>query len=164
AYARDDTTFNESFAVAVELEGMRRWLERFGTPEQKAAFALERRRRDDFAALVAKYRGRLGELYGEDLPAEAKRAEKARLLAAMGEDYGRLKAAWGGFAGYDKWFAQPINNAQLASVSLSTRLVPAFQELLHRDGGDLPRFYRDVKELAARPAAEREAALTAAGG
>ncbi|HTZ00655.1 MAG TPA: aminopeptidase, partial [Rhodocyclaceae bacterium] len=46
AYARDDTTFNESFAVAVELEGMRRWLERFGTPEQKAAFALERRRRD----------------------------------------------------------------------------------------------------------------------
>ena len=30
-YVRDDSVFNESFAVAVEREGLRRWLERYGS-------------------------------------------------------------------------------------------------------------------------------------
>jgi predicted aminopeptidase len=32
-YVRDDSVFNESFAVAVEQEGMRRWLARYGTEQ-----------------------------------------------------------------------------------------------------------------------------------
>src|SRR5215510_11553431 len=36
-YVKGDTVFNESFAVAVEEEGLRRWLEREGTPAQRAA-------------------------------------------------------------------------------------------------------------------------------
>ena len=39
AYADDDTTFNESFAVAVERLGGQRWLDRFGTPEARQADA-----------------------------------------------------------------------------------------------------------------------------
>ena len=33
-YVKGDTVFDESFAVAVEEEGLRRWLEREGTPAQ----------------------------------------------------------------------------------------------------------------------------------
>ena len=38
---------------------------------------------------------------------------------------------------------------------------PEFQVLLAAEGGDLPRFYARVKELAAQPKAQREAALGA---
>jgi predicted aminopeptidase len=77
----------------------------------------------------------------------------------MEEEYRQLKASWGGFAGYDRWFAGKPNNATLASVSLYTELVPAFQALLQRLGGDLPRFYVAAKELAKLPKEEREARI-----
>jgi predicted aminopeptidase len=68
---------------------------------------------------------------------------------------------WAGYAGYDQWFARKPNNAQLASVAIYSQKVPAFQELLRREGGDLPRFYRAAKELAALPKEERETKLRA---
>ena len=74
----------------------------------------------------------------------------------------RLKASWGGFGGYDRWFGENLNNATLASVALYTDLVPAFQALLAREGGDLPRFYAVVKQLARLPKDERDARLHAA--
>ena len=59
----------------------------------------------------------------------------------MRADYRALREQWGGFAGYDWWFEQPLNNAQIASVAMYTQLVPGFQKLLADSGGDLPRFY-----------------------
>jgi predicted aminopeptidase len=44
-------------------------------------------------------------------------------------------------------------------VALYTELVPAFQTLLRQAGGDLPRFYAAVKDLAGLPKEEREAKL-----
>ncbi|HET9403791.1 MAG TPA: aminopeptidase, partial [Burkholderiales bacterium] len=67
----------------------------------------------------------------------------------------------GGFAGYDRWFAQKPNNALLASVGIYSRLVPAFEALLEREGRDLPRFYAAVRELAILPKEEREARMRA---
>ena len=64
------------------------------------------------------------------------------------------------FAGYDTWFARKPNNAQLAAVAIYTQMVPAFQALLRREGGDLGRFYAAVKKLAALPKDERTAQLT----
>jgi predicted aminopeptidase len=92
------------------------------------------------------------------------RQGKARHFADMEEDYRRLKASWGGFAGYDRWFADKPNNATLASVALYTQLVPAFTALLEREGGDLPRFYAVVKELAKLPKDERDARLGSLAG
>src|SRR5205085_642480 len=65
AYAKSDTTFNESFATAVEQEGVQRWLAAQGTPEQKAAFDQAQVHRHDFMQIVAQYRDRLALLYGE---------------------------------------------------------------------------------------------------
>jgi predicted aminopeptidase len=54
-----------------------------------------------------------------------------------------------------------VNNAHLASVATYEELVPAFRALLAREGGDLPKFYAAVKELARLPKAERDRALAA---
>jgi len=158
-YVKGDTTFNESFAVAVEEEGVRRWLAQHSSPAERAAYAAARARRAEFVALVLRYRERAAELYREPLSDEAKRAAKAKLFAGLGADYGELKARqWGGFAGYDRFFAG-LNNAHLASVATYEALVPAFRALLAREGGDLPKFYAAVKALAALPQAERDREL-----
>jgi len=82
----------------------------------------------------------------------------------MREEYEATKRAWGGFSVYDYWFRQGPNNASLAAVALYTQKVPEFQALLAAEGGDLPRFYARVKQLAALPKGQRETALAEAAG
>ena len=120
---RDDSVFNESFAVTVEQEGSRRWLERYGTDADRKAL-----RAGDAAPATAscgsskRYRERLEALY-ETRPAAATRCARARPRSSreMRADYAQLKESWGGFAGYDRWFAQEPNNALLASVGIYTQ-------------------------------------------
>jgi len=159
AYAKGDTTFNESFAVAVEEAGVQRWLAAHGTAEQKAAFDRAQIHRIGFMDIVARYRERLAQVYAQPVDAAEKRAQKAQAFAQMRADYQTLKQSWDGFAGYDAWFGQPLNNAQLASVAIYTQLVPAFQALLREQDNDLPRFYAEVKRLAGLSQAERGAAM-----
>ena len=158
-YVKNDTRFNESFAATVEQAGVERWLAQSGNEGERAAYARLQGMKREFLALVVKYRAMLEQYYRQDLPVEEKRLGKARRFAEMEEEYRQLKASWGGFAGYDRWFAGKPNNATLASVALYTELVPAFQALLEREGGDLPRFYAAVKELAKLPKEERDARL-----
>jgi predicted aminopeptidase len=158
-YLPGDSTFNESFATAVELEGVKRWLAAQGTPEQFADFQAAQARKRDFAGLVTRYRDKLALLYASGKDAPAMRSAKADTLAQMRADYQALREQWGGFAGYDWWFDQPLNNAQIASVAMYTQLVPGFQKLLAESGGDLPRFYAAVKALAKAPEKERLAVL-----
>ncbi len=163
-YVPDDSVFNESFATTVEMEGMRRWLKHTGSDQQQAVYRQMQERRQQFIALVIKHRIQLEQLYGSSLPDEEKRAGKRRILEGLRAEYGALKAGWGGYPGYDRWFAQDLGNAQLASVAAYTELVPAFQTLLARDGGELPRFYRSVAGVARLPKAERDARLAELAG
>jgi predicted aminopeptidase len=158
-YVKDDTVFNESFAVTVEREGVRRWLAQNGTPSDRRTYETLQTYKRDFVALVLRYRDRLAALYREPLPDIEKRTAKARIIDEMEVDYGRLKASWGGFAGYDRFFAGEVGNAHFASVAVYTALVPAFEALLAEQGDDLPRFFAVVKALAALPKAERDARL-----
>ena len=160
-YVKNDTVFNESFAVAVEQEGARRWLSRYGTKEQRDAYDTRQSRRSEFVALVLAYREQLAAFYEKPLDPGQKRRGKAQLFAQMREDYARLKSAWGGYSGYDKVFAQGPNNALLVSVSVYTKWLPAFRALLAGANGDLPAFYAQVKELAALEKAARDARLAA---
>ena len=90
------------------------------------------------------------------------RARKARIFEQMNEEYQAFRKSADGYAGYDRWFAQRPNNAQIASVAIYTQLVPSFQALLASEGGDLGRFYARVKQLAAMPKAQRNEALQGA--
>jgi predicted aminopeptidase len=155
-YAGGDTTFNESFATTVERVGLRRWQEATGQSPEPPGVA-ERRR--EFRALAAQTREALSQLYAGDLPDDAKRKRKAELMAAMRRSFEALKSGpWAGYAGYDGWFAN-ANNASLGLLAAYDALMPAFERLLERDGGDLPRFYAEVRRLAALPAQQRHATL-----
>jgi predicted aminopeptidase len=161
AYADDDTTFNESFATAVERIGGRRWLEQRATPQARAEYAALDARRQDFRALTLKTRGALEAVYASALPDAAKRERKAEVLAAMRAEVASIKATrWGGFAGYDGWFER-ANNAAFGVQAAYFELVPAFEQLFERSGGDFDRFYAQVQQLAALPKDERRAKLLA---
>jgi len=158
-YVRDDSVFNESFAVAVELEGVRRWLARHGTDKDRMAFEASRKRRAEFTALTLKYRKLLAALYASQATEAEKLAGKRETFAALAREYGALKVSWGGFSGYDRWLGPQANNATIASVAIYNQLVPGFQRMLAREGGDLGRFYDAVKALAELPRAERRTQL-----
>lgn len=160
-YVGDDTMFNESFAVAVEREGMRRWLIQPGHEELRPGYEKRRARQAEFVRLIGDYRGRLETLYTSALPADEMRERKAAILRELEREYRRMKSEWNGFTGYDAWFSRPPNNAMLASVAIYTRYVPAFEALLEREARDLPRFFAAVRVLADLPKAERAARLEA---
>ena len=156
-----DTTFNESFATAVEREGVRRWLAAHGNDASRKAYAEFTQRRREFLDLLLQYRALLLQNYQSQQPDDLKRARKQQLFSSLRDDYARLKASWDGFAGYDRFFANDLTNAHLASIGAYNDLVPAFDALLVQVSGDFPRFYAEVKQLAALPRERREASLRA---
>ncbi len=135
AYAGGDTTFNESFAVVVEEEGVRRWLQAQGRREELERFRAAQARKRAFAAAVKDTRDRLSALYASGATREVMRSRKR-------EEFDRLRAQFPGVVP-----AQP-NNAFLASIALYTELVPGFERLLAESGGSLPKFYAQVRALA----------------
>lgn len=155
-----DTTFNESFATAVEREGVKRWLEARGDDASRRAYAEFAQRRSQFLDLLLKYRKLLQDNYSSGVPDEVKRVRKQQLLAELKNEYARLKETWGGFSGYDRYFAHDLTNAHLAAVGAYNDLVPAFDALLAQSRADMPAFYAEVKRIAALPKGERDAALT----
>ena len=161
AYADDDTAFNESFATAVERIGGRRWLQQHASPAVRDEYEALESRRQDFRQLTGRDRDELQALYASAAADAVKRSRKAELMAALQADYTQLKAQrWNGFAGYDGWFTR-ANNATLGVMAAYNELVPEFERLFERSGGDFTRFYAEVKVLAALPKAERRARLGA---
>lgn len=157
-FVADDSTFNESFATAVENEAMRRWLEQEGKEAQLQGFRKWQRRKAQFQKLVADYRNRLAEVYTARMTAAEKRQAKAAVIDDLKHSYAELKGEWGN--AYDSFFNQQLNNASLGSVSLYTSLVPAFEALLDEVGHDMPRFYQRVEALAHLDKEKRWAVLT----
>lgn len=160
-YIADDTAFNEAFATAVGRLGAERWLQQQGTLGEQAEYQADCQRRDDFLRLTGAARERLQVVYESPQPDSVKHAEKQAILATLREDYQQLKRRWGGYAGYDRWFAQDLNNAKLAGNNTYHRWVPAFFVLYHQQDQDFAAFYRAVEALGQLPAAERTARLVA---
>ena len=160
-YVSGDTVFNESFAVAVELEGVDRWLARDGDAAKRSAFDLAEQRKGAFIGLVLKHRDRLKVLYAGSASDAEKRQQKAEAFTAMKAEYQTLKSSWAGYAGYDRFFATELNNAHLVPVATYSELVPGFRRLLSENGGDFKRFYAAVKEIGKLPKEQRQAKLKA---
>lgn len=143
-YAKNDTTFNESFAVTVEEEGVKRWLEQQNQVKELDEFRASQARKREFAARVTQTRERLAAVYRMDLPREA-------MLEQKRGEWARLRTS------YPLIPAEP-NNAFLASIAVYTELVPAFEQLL-AESGSLEKFYVRVRELAKSERGKRELAL-----
>jgi predicted aminopeptidase len=141
-YARNDSTFNESFAVAVEEEGVRRWLRAQGRAADLESFSATQARRREFAARVKETRERLARVYQGNI-STAEKLERKR------GEFERLRSS------YPQAVPAELNNAFLASIGVYTDLVPAFERLL-AESGSLPAFYERVRSLAASERSSRD--------
>ena len=158
-YVSGDSAFNESFATVIELEGVKRWFQQNGNAKEAEAYRQKIQRREEFTALVLKHRTRLKEIYASDSSDAEKRVAKVRVFEELRNDYAKLKTGWNGYAAFDNWFKQDLNNAHLAAIGLYNQYVEAFQTLLAQHGGDLATFYREVERLAQFPPDERAVVL-----
>lgn len=161
AYVPGDSEFNEAFAEAVEMEGVRRWLGSLERAGELAAHQEARLRRQAVTALVEETRQRLAEVYASGVGRNAMREAKGRELQRLRDEYARLRASWTPGPDYDRWMAPGFNNARLAATSTYGRCLPGFTRMLRELGGDLPGFYRAVRRLGRQDAAAREAAVCA---
>ena len=162
-FAAGDTDFNEAYATTVGQEGAHRWLRAKGDRDllDKYDSSIERDRQ--FVRLVMGTRERLQKLYGDARTSGAKPDEMARDKKRVFDDllreYEELKASWGGYSGYDNWFAHDLNNAKLNTVANYYDYVPGFQRLLEENGGDMEKFHRAAGQLAKEPRDERHRKL-----
>jgi predicted aminopeptidase len=162
-FVAGDTDFNEAFATMVAQEGVRRWFH--ASPDAHGYERYEEgvRHDNDFVKLVMATRDELQKVYDDaQLTDATKLRRKAEIIAHMRADYAKLKASWGvSKSGYDHWFAESINNAQLNTVAAYYDLLPAFEALLRAQGGDLEKFYKAVEGLAKLPLEKRHEDLRA---
>lgn len=175
-YIPGDTEFNESFATAVEQEGLRRWLQftRDNSEQAQVAVAeiletaeLNRQRQAEFVALVSQTIAALKELYASKGGASEQQVQDLRrskkiLLSDLRAQYEKLKENWGAYDGYDAWFARDLNNAQLNTVATYYAWLPAFKALLVEEGNDLQKFYARVRDMENLDNANRQENLEAA--
>ncbi len=157
-YIPGDSSFNESFAMSVEQAGVQLWLEHYGSDLMRRNYEQYMARRQDFLALLLKYRHALEVNYDSAAPVPRKLAEKARIFTALKDEYLVLKQNWGGYAGYDRWFAEPLSNAHLVSVATYNDFLPAFKKLLV-EKKTFRAFYAAVHTMAQRDLAERRRVL-----
>jgi predicted aminopeptidase len=163
-YVEDDTRFNESFATAVEVAGLRRWLaSREQEQDDRLTQRLEEMHREaEVSELILEFRQRLTSLYGENDGDDVKRGHKAELFEELRGAYAELKATWGvDTFSWDGWFERPLNNARLSWIGAYHELVPAFLALLEDNGDDLNAFYAAVQKLAELAPEERQRHLKA---
>lgn len=148
-YVKNDATFNESFARAVEIEGTLRWLAQQQDAVGLAAYRAALVRADAFFDSIKATRAALDSLYASPLNDEAKRRGKARIFETLRETQHQRTQQDPAWSVYDPWFADNLNNARLAAVSTYFDEVERFRELLAEQGGDFGAFYAAVKTLAA---------------
>jgi len=155
-YVPGDTQFNESFASFVEQLGVERWLARNDDENHFQTYLAEQEEQRRFTEFVQDWRQRFEQLYQAP---DADQESKQTLQQQMRESW-RAQSRSGR---YDGWFAGPLNNAQLLTVSTYFDWVPAFAALYQQSGEDLMNFYQAVESLAELPPEERTQRLMVLG-
>ncbi|WP_411888139.1 aminopeptidase [Hydrocarboniphaga effusa] len=162
-YVKNDTAFNESFASFVEEQGRRDYLALNEVPGIDESAELRREQRNhQFVELILATREQLQALYAQPLEADAMRQAKQAVFDDLRARYRVLRdETWGGYAGYDDWFSEPLNNARLLPFGLYDQWVPAFAALWREQNRDWPAFYEAAARLGALSPNERQARLEA---
>lgn len=161
-YVKGDSTFNESFATAVEQLGVQLWLKSRRQQDGAAAwqaFQSSSQRRQSFRQLTLQTRRKLHGIYtSPDHSQQQKRSMKQHAMRSFRQAYAQWKAERDGYSGYDRWVAK-ANNAHFASLATYDTHVPAFKKMFVQSGEDFEAFYAAVKELAQQPREQRDAFL-----
>jgi predicted aminopeptidase len=158
-YVKGDTAFNESFATAVEQEGLRRWQPASETSHVYGDYLKSYRRQQQFVRLIMHYRNLLESLYQTDASPTEKKEKKAATFTELRDEFEHLKTREVDLSAYDEWMNQSLNNAKIGSVVAYHDFVPAFQKILEETDNDLNRFYKMCRRLAQKPKDERHLIL-----
>jgi len=159
-FVKNDTAFNESFASFVEQQGLQQYaasgaIDLQGQAEQAA-------RESAFVALILQTRQQLAASYRSSRDPAALAAIKQQAFEQLQARYRQLRdAQWNGYAGYDRFFERPLNNARLLPFGLYDQWVPAFATLFAEHGRDWAAFYAAAAELGKLAPAARQAQLQA---
>lgn len=154
-YFKNDSELNESFAVAVQNEGVRRWLAHEKRSQYYIDYKTDQQREEQFISLLLKYRDKLDTVYKSSQNDDEKRAQKKQLLARLRKEYFSLKEQWAGYEGYDHWFNKPLNNALLTPIGTYHGYVDAFSALLQQCDNVLDVFYKEAGKASEMPESER---------
>jgi len=155
-YVPDDTAFNESFAMAVELAGVQQWMKHAGNKALYAEYKKDKQQREQFIAMLMQTRQELNSLY---LSNENNKPDKKKtILSNLKSRYSKEKNKWNNDR-YDGYMKQELNNAHFISVGLYHHYVPAFKKLFEQNNHDWRVFFEKVKQLGNLPRDERKQKL-----
>ncbi len=166
-YVNNDTSFNESFAVFVEQEGLRQFL---GYADEKAIldkdraelyqwYLKARKDRQLFRHLINSTFDEMEELFSSELTNAEKLRKKQQLFDDLRENYKSLKNEFRVLS-YDNWFKKDLNNNHLLGVKRYHSNVDKFERLFDQHGKDWREFFQVVRELAAESLKERNRRLS----
>ena len=166
-YINNDTSFNESFAVFVEQEGLRQFL-RYA--DEKAILDKDREKlfqwylkaskdRELFRHLINSTFEEMDELFSSELANAEKLRRKQQLFDDLRENYKSVKNEFRVLS-YDSWFEKDLNNNHLLGVKRYHSNVDKFERLFDQHGKDWREFFQVVRELAAESLKERNRRLS----
>src|SRR6185503_7777608 len=154
-YIQDDTAFNEAFAVAVEREGLARWLKSRGRESELVRYRKRRDRQAESLGVIRRYRAELQALYASGVAVDVMRSRKATVFARLVEELEALDKRYSVRSGIVEDLQGQPNNARLASLATYYDCVPGFEKMLAANEHDLPRFYAAVRGIAKLPRTAR---------
>ena len=166
-YVSNDTSFNESFAVFVEQEGLRQFL---GYADDRAILDDDRtelyqwylkasKDRHLFRHLINSTFEEMEKLFSSELANAEKLRKKQQLFDDLRENYLTHKNEFR-VQSYDNWFKQELNNTHLLGVKRYHSKVDKFESLFNQQGKDWGQFFQAVRELAGASLKERNRRLS----
>ena len=155
-YISGDTSFNESFAVFVEQEGLRQYLDTHPQmdPQLYQTYLKSRQDKERFQQLIDTVYEKLESLYETDLSDDEKRIEKQRIFDELKRTYQQHQSEFQ-LVSYDQWFEQPLNNAHILSVNRYNSYVEAFAKIFEEQQRQWNSFFERVKAIAELSTEER---------
>lgn len=188
-YVKDDTAFNESFAMTVEAMATPLWLQNHASEATLKRWQQAQLRRKLWQQLTRGTRNKLEEIYAKNSAQphtdKALAAIKSEVFTRFRAQYAELRAQWiqadepllttaalrqryyARLSQTDEWVAH-ANNASFGALAAYDDWVPAMSQWwrqLQKNQTPTPEswkaFYAQMKTLSQRPAAERSAQLCA---
>ena len=155
----DDTQFNESIAVAVQLAGTELWLKSVHKDTQMGEFKRWIEYRRKVVSLIGQTREKLGQLYKSESSDAIKRDKKQAIFTASRESYSVIAENMNYRGGFKNWFAGELNNAKIGSVSAYNTHAPAFLAMISALDYNFAAFFEMAHEIGAMDRTEREQCL-----
>jgi predicted aminopeptidase len=154
-YVNNDTAFNESFAVFVEQEGLRQFLDVAENSTFIAAkvektyqwYLSARKDRRLFRQLVNTTFEKMKSMFAENFSDTEKLQKKEQLFAELHENYENRKKEFQVLS-YHNWFNKKLNNSHLLGVQRYHSQVEKFALLFEEHGQHWPQFFAAVRKLS----------------